>query len=239
MFAIMTKVGVYAVLRLSLLLFGPEAGPSAGFGTTWLLVAGAVTMIVGMGGLLAARELGRLGGYNLVVSAGALLAAASFGDAGVVAGALLYLIVSTLGAAALFLLAGLIAAERGDEFAETPLLEDYDPDGDGAYTEEDETAVVITAPVGILSGAFLICTLLVAGLPPLPGFLAKFAMMAPLLDVDSAAAHAMVALITISSLCTLVALMRAGIQIWWADPNRVAPVIRPLEIAPVIALLGL
>src|SRR5687768_18347498 len=36
-FSMMSKFGVYAVLRLSLLLFGPDAGASAGFGGTWLL----------------------------------------------------------------------------------------------------------------------------------------------------------------------------------------------------------
>lgn len=240
MFAIMTKVGVYALLRLSMLVFGPAAGASSDFGRELLLGAGLATMLLGMAGLLAARDLGRLGGYNLVVSAGTLLAAVGFGQSGVVAGALFYLVVSTLGAAALFLLAGLIAAERGDAFDETAVLEDYDPEDDGRYTEEDETAVVIAAPVGILSAAFLICTLLVAGLPPLPGFFAKLAMLAPLVrELDTVPAGLMVGLIVASSLCALIALIRAGIQIWWAEPDRISPVIRLSEVAPVMALLGL
>jgi multicomponent K+:H+ antiporter subunit D len=240
MFAIMTKVGVYVLLRLGTLLFGPDAGDSAGFGQAWLLAAGGVTMIVGMAGLLAARDLGRLAGYNLVVSAGTLLAAIAFGQWAITAGAILYLVVSTLGAAALFLLTGVIAAERGDEFEADPLLEDYDPADDGLYTEEDETAVVITAPIGVLSAAFLVCTLLVAGMPPLPGFLAKFAMLAPLLASHGTAAAAVIAgLIVASSLCALVALMRAGIRIWWAEPERLSPAIRLTETAPVIALLVL
>lgn len=239
MFAIMTKVGVYALLRLSSLVFGAEAGPSAGFGNLWLLVGGGVTMVVGMAGLLAARDLGRLAGYNLIVSAGTLLAAIGFGQPAVTAGALLYLLVSTLGAAALFLLAGVIAAERGDEFAQTPLLEDYEPEGDHHFTEEDETAVLIPAPVGVLSAAFLICTLLVAGLPPMPGFIAKFALLAALLQDDFAASAAVIGgLVVASSLCGLVALMRAGIRIWWAEPDRISPAIRLSEIAPVLALLG-
>lgn len=239
MFAIMTKVGVYAILRLSTLVFGAQAGGSAGFGDAWLLAAGGVTMVIGMAGMLASRDLGRLAGYNLVVSAGTLLGAIGFADPRVTAGALLYLFVSTLGAAALFLLTGVIAAERGDQFHEPPLLEDYDPDGDGGFTAEDETAVVIPAPVGVLSAAFLLCTLLVAGIPPLPGFLAKFAILAPLLEVkNGAAGPAMVALVLASSFSGLIALMRAGIQIWWAEPNRIAPAIRVSEIAPVIALLG-
>ena len=239
MFAIMTKVGVYAILRLSTLVFGAQAGASAGFGSGWLLAGGGMTMAIGMAGMLASRDLGRLAGYNLVVSAGTLLGAIGFDEPGVTAGALLYLFVSTLGAAALFLLTGVIAAERGDQFHEPPLLEDYDPDGDGGFTAEDETAVVIPAPVGVLSAAFLVCTLLVAGIPPLPGFLAKFAILAPLLEVkNGAAGWAMVALIVASSFSALTALMRAGIQIWWAEPNRIVPAIRVSEVVPVIALLG-
>src|SRR3546814_5824487 len=76
----MTKVGVYVLLRLGLLLFGPEAGASVDFGRAWLFAIGAVTVAAGMAGLLAVRDLGKLGGYNLVVSAGTLLAAIGLGN---------------------------------------------------------------------------------------------------------------------------------------------------------------
>jgi len=46
-FSMMSKVGVYAVLRLVLLLFGPETGESSGFGNTWLMVGGVVTIVFG------------------------------------------------------------------------------------------------------------------------------------------------------------------------------------------------
>src|SRR5690606_11449402 len=143
-FAIMTKVGVYAVLRLGMLCFGPAAGASADFGGEWIFVTGVVTIGVGLVGMLAARDLGRLAGYSVLVSAGTLLAALVFRDAAVIAGALLYMIVSTLAAAAFYLLNGLVGADDGDDqFEDPPLLEAYDPDGDGLYTEEDERAVVI------------------------------------------------------------------------------------------------
>jgi multicomponent K+:H+ antiporter subunit D len=234
----MTKVGVYVLLRLGLLLFGPKAGPSADFGQMWLFAVGALTVAAGLAGILAVRDLGRLGGYNLVVSAGTLLAAVSFGNAAVTAGALFYLVISTLGAAALFLVAGLIAAERGDDFKEAGRLEDYDPADDGLYTEEDERAVVITAPVGILSGAFLAITLMVAGIPPLPGFLAKIAILVPLMAEPGAwRGQLMVALLVASSLFVLIALVRAGIQIWWVESDRPPPTLRLGELAPLAFLL--
>jgi multicomponent K+:H+ antiporter subunit D len=241
MFAIMTKVGVYAILRLGLLCFGAGAGASAGFGGPWVFVAGLATVGVGLVGMLAARDLGRLAGYSVLVSAGTLLAAIVFGDAGVLAGALLYMAISTLAAAAFYLLGGLIGAEGGDEFEEPSLLEAYDPHSDGLFTEEDERAVTIPAPVGILSAGFLICTLLIAGIPPLPGFMAKVAMLAPLLRAPEGpfpgAAVLLATLVVVTSLLSLIALARAGIQIWWAEPDRIRPTIRVGEAAPLAALL--
>ena len=241
-FAIMTKVGVYALLRLGMLCLGPDSGASAGFGGPWIFVAGLMTMGVGVIGLLAARDVGRLAGYSVLVSAGTLLAALVFREPAVIAGALLYMVISTLAAAAFYLLAGLVGTETGeDEFEDPPLLEAYDPDGDGLYTEEDERAVIIDAPVGLLSAGFLVCTLLIAGLPPLPGFLAKVAMVASLLSGPAgplpAAALVLAVAVIASSLFSLIALARAGIQIWWAEPDRIAPTIRLHEGASVGGLL--
>ena len=52
MMAIMTKVGLYVILRLSLLVLGPDAGPSAGFGAPALMIAGMLTMGFGTIGIL-------------------------------------------------------------------------------------------------------------------------------------------------------------------------------------------
>ncbi|MBX3478504.1 MAG: monovalent cation/H+ antiporter subunit D [Brevundimonas sp.] len=241
-FVIMTKVGVYALARLGLLLFGAEAGTSAGFGDQWGFVMGVLTIGVGLVGMLAARDLGRLAGYSVLVSAGTLLAALAFREPAVITGALFYMSVSTLAAAAFYLLGGLVGTDDGDdEFDAPPLLEAYDPDGDGLYTEEDERAVILNAPIGLISAGFLICTLLIAGLPPLPGFLAKVGMIAPLLDDPHgpfpSAGLVLAAIMVGSSLFSLIALARAGIQILWAEPDRIAPTIRLHEGATVGALL--
>ena len=243
MFSIMTKLGIYVLLRLSLLLFGDEAGPSAGFGERWLMVGGAATLIVGMIGMLAAKDLGRIAGYSLLVSAGTLLAAVGFDDPAVTAGALFYLVASTLGAAAFFLLAGVIAPD-GDDEIEDQVLEAYNPTNAPLFAEEDETIVLISAPTAVLSAAFLACTLMVAGLPPFSGFLAKFAMLAPMISPQAAPAIpgggvVLFTLIILSSLCSLIAMVRAGIQIFWADPDRNLPTVRLYEIAPALGLLAL
>ena len=83
--------------------------------------------------------------------------------------------------------------------------------------------------------------LLIAGIPPLPGFLAKVGMVAPLLAAPAGpfptAALVLAGVVIASSLFSLIALARAGIQIWWAEPDRVASTIRLHEGASVGALL--
>jgi multicomponent K+:H+ antiporter subunit D len=242
MFAIMTKVGVYVLLRLSLLLFGDGAGvASAHFGSTWLLWGGVATVLVGVVGLLGARELGKLAGYNVLISSGSLLGAIGLQHPAVTAGALAYLVISTLALAAFFLLAGLIAPR--EDTTEASLLEPYDPAGMALYADEDESHATVPAPVALLGVCFLVCALVLAGLPPLSGFLAKFALLAPMIDAGPGGAGlgagVLFTLIVVAGFCTLIAMCRAGIQIFWADEGWVFPAIRAGEVASVLLLLGL
>src|SRR3546814_12158832 len=76
----------------------------------------------------------------------------------------------------------------------------------------------------MLGVSFLLCALLLAGLPPLSGFLAKFAMLAPMLEAPSrAGTMTLFTLVIVSGFCTVIALCRAGIQIFWADADRHFP----------------
>ena len=82
--------------------------------------------------------------------------------------------------------------------------------------------------------------MLVAGLPPLPGFLAKFALLGALLAGDPVpgATWAFLALLLLSGLAAIIGLGRAGIRIFWASEERSLPRVRLIEIAPVAALLA-
>ena len=106
-FAIMSKVGVYAVLRVGSLAFGAGAAHSAGLGGELLVAGGMATIAFGMFGVLASQGLGRLAGCSVLVSTGTLLAAAGLvllgGGAAMLAGALYYMVSSTLAISALFL----------------------------------------------------------------------------------------------------------------------------------------
>ena len=112
-FAIMTKVGAYIVLRLWLLLFGEGRGASAEFGGDWLVFGGMATVAFGAIGMLASQDMARLAAFSVLVSSGTVLAATGMGQVAVTGGALFYLVSSTLGISAFFLLVELV--ERGRE----------------------------------------------------------------------------------------------------------------------------
>ncbi len=124
LFAIMTKVGLYAVLRLWTLLFSGQAGASAHFGGEWLVYGGLVTLAVAAVSILAAQRLERMAALSILVSAGTLLGAVGFAQAALTGAALFYLVNSTLALCALFLLAELV--ERSRSANEAPLDEEED-----------------------------------------------------------------------------------------------------------------
>jgi multicomponent K+:H+ antiporter subunit D len=246
MFALMTKVGIYVLLRLGLLLFGDHAGAaSSHFGSDWMLWGGVATVIAGTIGMLGARDLGKLAGYNVVISSGTLLGAIGLQQPAVTAGALAYLVISTLAIAAFFLVAGLLASDGDDDTDDTLNLEPYEQPGETSaneslYAKEDESRVVISAPIAMLGLSFSACAVLLAGLPPLSGFLAKFALLAPMLDVGArAGAGLLFTLVIAAGFCTVIALCRAGIQIFWVEPERLFPKVRLTETASIAMLLGL
>ncbi|MGE3967104.1 MAG: monovalent cation/H+ antiporter subunit D [Dongiaceae bacterium] len=244
LFAIMTKMGIYAVLRLWLLLFGAEAGASAGLGGDWLLIGGMATVAFGAIGMLAAQDTARLASYCVLVSSGTLLAAIGMDQVGITSGALFYLVNSTLVIGALFLLIELV--ERGREAGADMLAVTIEAFGDEDEAEEgEEVGFAIPATMAVLGLAFIACALGIAGLPPLPGFIAKFAMLTAALNPSalpgtgpvSAATWALLAMLLLSGLATLLAMTRTGIRVLWASADRAVPRVRAIEIAPVAVLL--
>jgi multicomponent K+:H+ antiporter subunit D len=246
LFAIMTKVGVYAVLRVSTLAFGVEAGASAGFGQTVLLVGGLATIAFSAIGVLASQTTARLAGYCVLVSSGTLLAALGMGNTEVTGGALYYLIVSTLAISAFFLLVELldrVRVEGAHVLAVT--LEAYGDDDE--ETEQDEVGLTIPAALAVLGISFSVCVLLLAGFPPLAGFLGKVAIISALFNPTGLANPApidasswwLAGLIIFSGFAALVALMRTGINTFWVTMSESPAPVRVLEIAPVLLLLGL
>ncbi|RYG86993.1 MAG: cation:proton antiporter, partial [Alphaproteobacteria bacterium] len=242
LFAMLSKVGVYAVLRVYLLLFGTQNSPTANFGAEWLLYGGMATIAFGTIGVLACRTLPRLIGFSVLISSGTLLAALGSGEGAVLGAVLFYLVSSTLAISAFYLLAELIDRQEVGLAGVAPVEAVFEDEDTQAFaTEEDEVGIVIPGTLAVLGGAFVLCSLLLAGLPPLSGFIAKFALIDGLLGLGTQVAVStwvLIALIIISGLATLIATSRAGIDLIWT-PDKPQPALRLTEAAPVGMLLAI
>jgi multicomponent K+:H+ antiporter subunit D len=243
MFAIMTKVGVYVLLRLSFLTFGVAAGASAGYGSLVLVGGGLATVAYGLVGILASQSLGRMAAHLVLVSSGTVLASAGFvlegAGTGVLAGALFYLLSSTLATAALFLLIEPMSREEGGIAAMLALTADaYGLDEREA---QPEVGLAVPGTLALLGATFTLCAIALAGLPPLSGFIGKVGMLRGMLAAElpvPALGWAFVALVILSGLATLIGLVRIGIQTFWATESE-PPRVLALEIGPVLVLVAM
>ncbi len=199
MFAIMTKVGAYAILRVYSLMFGPDSGPAAGLLDPWLLPLALLTVVTGTVGVLASRRLAQQAAYLVVVSAGTLLTAFGLGGAEAVAAGLYYLTHTTFAAAALFLLADIIGRARG--------------------TVHDRLVTGPGLPRGqLLAGVFLLAALASSGLPPLSGFIGKWLILQS--SLASPWMPWVLSVILVTSLLGVMGLARSGSQLFYnTDPT--------------------
>ncbi|WP_370576441.1 monovalent cation/H+ antiporter subunit D [Paracoccus sp. MC1854] len=244
-FSLLTKVGAYVVIRLGLLLFGAGAGESAGFGANVLAAGGMATMIFGALGVLQAQDLGRMTGNLVLVSSGTLLAvvglAQIYDDAPMLTAALYYMIASTIAIAALFLLAEPIGRKEGGIAGLLAITAEAYADPEEEIDEPTDEGRAIPGATALLGVAFLACVLVVAGLPPLAGFLGKFGMLSGAVErakvLPGMWGHwAFVVLLIVTGFCALVAMVRWGIQSLWANTEE--PPLPMLEIVPILMLVA-
>ena len=257
MFAIMTKVGVYTLLRLWTLLFSGQAGASAFFGGDWLIYGGMATMACAGLAIIAAQRLERMASLSILVSAGILLSAIGFAQPNLIGAALFYLVSSTLALSALFMLAELIERSRSaneipleDESELLPRPQESLQPPKGINLDDEQKAVVgqvIPWTMAFLGLSFIACALLIIGMPPLSGFIGKLSLIGALLNplgLGTAAplspgAWGLLALLILTGLASLMAFSRLGIQRFWTPEERPSPLLRKLECAPIFLLLGL
>lgn len=256
MFAVLTKVGVYAVLRLWTLCFPATAGASALFGSEALVWGGLVTLGFGAVGMLASQQLARVAAFSIIASSGTVVAAIGFDHPALTAGALFYLASATLAGSAMFLLVELMDRARALDIDQPSVLaveerlpSFAEPEAPPPDANLDDLAVpligrAIPSAVIFLGLAFLVATLVVAGLPPLSGFVAKLSMLSALLEMPAStgpagAGAALFALQIVSGLFAVVALSRVGLRVFWSPEQRPPPELKVAESLPVAALLGL
>ncbi len=219
LFAVMTKVGAYSILRVYSLIAGDAAGPLAGLLDGWLVPLALATLALGVLGALASRALRAQAAYLVIASIGTVLLAFGLGSVDAVAAGLYYLPQSTFAAAALFLLADAIARARGplgDRFESGPAM----------------------PTAALLGGAFVVVAVALAGLPPLAGFLGKFMLLKAALGSPWLAWTWGVVLA--AGLGGVIALARSGSLLFYrtqgaADPAAAAPAAAAL--VPVAGLV--
>jgi len=223
LFAIMTKVGAYAIIRVYTLIFPVDLEVTAGLHGTWLLPVAMVSLAVGAVGVLGAKKLDRLVAFAVISSMGMVMVAVGMFTEESIASALYYMIHSTLAAGALFLIVDLVRQSRG------------------------HLNLVTDAPVtsaALVSGMFMVAAIAIAGLPPLSGFVGKLMVLNAAFD-DGLAVWVW-SFVLVSSLITIVGFARAGSVLFWkaqadsapvAEPGR--PVPSPLSFVAVGGLLAL
>lgn len=240
MLVLMTKVGLYAVLRVWLTVFGDQTGALSGFGLAALTLGGMATLLFGAIGMLASQDGGRMAGYGAILSSGTLLVAIGHSGSPVLASGLYYLLGSTLAMAAFMLLLELterllppgaaMLAITMEAFA----IEDK---------PEDPVGVGIPGALAFLGLSFVACALVITGLPPLAGFVAKFslfhAMLAAAPAQVSTTTWLLIALILMGGLAAIIALMRLGVRTFWASGMVTPPRLLFSEAVPIGALVML
>ncbi len=192
LFAIMTKVGAYAIIRVYTMVFHPDLEVTAGLHGLWLLPAALLSLALGMVGVLAARTLDRLVAFAVIGSMGMVMVSISMFTQASIAAALYYILHSTLAAATLFLIVDLVGAGRKDlSLSAQPMIP-------GA---------------ALVSGMFFMGAIAMAGLPPLSGFVGK------LLILDAAFTTPLMvwtwAIILSASLISVLGFARAGSTVFW------------------------
>jgi multicomponent K+:H+ antiporter subunit D len=193
LFALMTKVGIYSIVRTCTLIFGEDAGVGTDLVGEWLVPLGIVTLVMASIAALACRNLAELVACMVVTSVGSMLIGAGVFSAQGLSAALFYMVHSTFAVALLFLLAGEIAHERGalgSDLLPGPTLRPWH-----------------------LAPLFFWAARAVAGLPPLSGFIAKVGILQGATD-GNWAMGSWVAVFA-SSLMLVIALARSGSMLFW------------------------
>ncbi len=245
-FAMLTKVGLYAVLRVGTILDADESLGAA------LFYLGLATLVTGSIAMLGAKHLARLVAYSVLASMGILLAALGLQHDSLTAPVMYYMIVSVLTSAAFFMLTGMTdrtritdppteASDDDDTSESQPIYMGYGIKAPSVYRDDDEeVGIPIPSTMAFLGLMFVCCVLLVAGLPPLPGFVGKFAVLSTAVraatGIGGPAVWLLCAAVLASGLTAVIALSRVGMRLFWGAA-RVTPRLRVLEAAPVAVLV--
>jgi len=188
---LLTKVGVYAIIRSQTLLFPPEAQQGS-----FLLVLAGFTMVIGVLGALAQDDLRRMLSFHIVSHIGYMIFGLALFTLAGIAGAVFYVVHHIVVKTALFLVAGLVERRAGSDRLSRI------------------GGLVRSAPM--IAVLFALPALSIAGLPPFSGFVGKFALVGSGIESDE---WAIVAVSLIVSLLTMYVMVRIWSGVFWGEPE--------------------
>ena len=192
---LLTKVGVYALIRTQTLLFPTDTRPG-----TLLLVVAALTMVVGVLGAIAQNDMKRILSFHIVSQIGYMIMGLGLFTAAGLAGAVIYIVHHIVVKTTLFLVTGLVEQRRG--------------------TGQLATLSGLARLQPLLAVMFLLPALSLAGIPPFSGFVAKLALVESGIEAE---AYAVVAISLAVSLLTLFSMTKIWANAFWGSPDEAPP----------------
>ena len=215
---LLTKVGVYAIVRVFTLLFVHDQAYTHAI----LLILAALTMVTGGLGAVSQYHYRRILSFHITSQIGYMVMGLALFTPLALAGAILYIVHNIIAKTNLFLISG-ITEWIG-----------------GSYDLKKLGGLYVRQP--LLAGLFLVSALALAGLPPLSGFWAKLTLIRAGLEAQS---YLIVATALLVSLLTLYSMIKIWTQAYWkAQPEMTERPLPPrgigwgIRFAPVILLAG-
>jgi multicomponent Na+:H+ antiporter subunit D len=218
---LLTKVGVYAIIRTQTLLFAPDGGN----GSTFVLFVAGATMLVGVLGAVAQGEIKRILSFHIVSQIGYMILGLGLFTVAGLAGAILYIVHHIVVKTTLFCVGGAVEHACG--------------------TGRLKQLGGISTRAPLLAVLFLVAALSLAGLPPFSGFVAKLALTAEGLRTGH---HLVVGVGLFVSLLTLFSMTKIWAGAFWggtrpaaepgtAEPTATGPLRLPLPMVAATTLL--
>lgn len=188
--ALLTKVGVYTVIRTFTLIFYHDQAVTH----TVMMWMAAITMILGALGAVSHWEIKKILSYNVIVSIGFILFGVSIATEQSLSGSLFYLIHDMLSKALIFITGGAIIGIFG-----TDKLKEF-------------SGLILFRP--LLGWLFFIGVLALAGVPPLSGFVGKVMILKGAIS-EGELIVSIIGLLT--SLLVLYSVLKIFIHSFWGE----------------------
>ncbi len=213
---LLTKVGVYALIRVFTLIFIHDTGYTHNI----ILFMAAGTMFFGVLGAICQMQFKRILSYHIISQVGYMIMGLGLYTPLAIAGAIFYIVHHIIVKSCLFLLSGVTERITG--------------------TMDLEKMGGMLKAYPVLGWTFFITGLSLAGIPPLSGFFSKFVLIQGGLTIES---YAIVVVAIVVSILTLFSMMKIFIAVFWGEEKEIPAENRSYSylqlMPPTLALMGL